>query len=84
MKVYDIQFTDKALKDYKKITPKLQEKLKQIVESSSQNPYLGKRLLADLKGFYSLRLSYQDRIVYTIDEKDKIIYIHRAKTHYGD
>ncbi|WVL02396.1 hypothetical protein Dongsha4_06670 [Cyanobacterium sp. Dongsha4] len=31
-----------------------------------------------------MRLSYKDRILYTINESQKLIYIHRAKTHYGD
>jgi hypothetical protein len=29
-------------------------------------------------------LNRKDRIIYSIDEKHRIIYIKRAKTHYGD
>jgi Txe/YoeB family toxin of Txe-Axe toxin-antitoxin module len=32
---------------------------------------------------YSLRLDLKDRIVYSIDEKNKIVHVKRAKTHYG-
>jgi mRNA interferase RelE/StbE len=42
------------------------------------------KLVGDLAGFYSVRLSHQDRIVYTIDEEQNLIYVHRAKTHYGE
>jgi len=33
---------------------------------------------------FFLHSSYQDRIIYTIDQDQQIIYIHRAKTHYGE
>ena len=48
------------------------------------DPYSGKALIGDLKGYYSVRLSYQDRIVYSIEEHRLIVYVIRAKTHYGD
>ena len=85
MQAYDIRFTKEALKDVAKITPKLKEKLKAILtESISKTPHIGKRLVGDLQGFYSVRLTYKDRIVYTIDETEKIVFIHRARTHYGE
>ena len=83
--LYEVRFTKEAKKDIAKLTPKLKQKLKTIIQDTiSINPYAGKKLLGDLAGFYSLRLSYHDRIVYTIDEEQKLIYIHRAKTHYGE
>jgi Txe/YoeB family toxin of Txe-Axe toxin-antitoxin module len=63
----------------------LKQKLKTIIQDPiSINPYEGKKLVGDLAGFYSIRLSLQDRIVYSIDSEQKLIYIHRAKTHYGE
>lgn len=44
----------------------------------------GKKLIGDLGGSYSYRLIFQDRIVYSIDQKNRIVYIKRARTHYGD
>jgi mRNA interferase RelE/StbE len=83
--VYDVRFTKEARKDIAKLTPKLKKKLKTIIQDViCINPYAGKKLLGDLAGFYSMRLSYQDRIVYTIDDEQRLIYIHRAKTHDGD
>ncbi len=55
-----------------------------IQEQITVNPYAGKKLVGDLTGFFSLRLNYKDRILYTIDDKQKLIYIHRVKTHYGE
>jgi mRNA interferase RelE/StbE len=83
--VYEVRFTKEAKKDIGKLTPKLKQKLKTLIqETISINPYAGKKLVGDLAGFYSVRLSHQDRIVYTIDDKQNLIYIHRAKTHYGE
>ncbi len=82
---YKIRFTKEAKKDVAKLTPKLRQKLKKIIiDTIIPNPYSGKKLVGDLAGFFSIRLSYKDRIVYTIDDENKIIYIHRAKTHYGE
>jgi Txe/YoeB family toxin of toxin-antitoxin system len=83
--VYEVRFTKEAKKDVDKLTPKLKKKLKQIIQTRiSISPYNGKKLVGDLAGFYSIRLSYQDRILYTINDEQKLIYIHRAKTHYGE
>ena len=82
---YEVRFTKEAKKDIAKLTPKLKQKLKKIIQDTiCINPYSGKKLVGDLAGFFSIRLSYKDRIIYTIDNQQKLIYIHRAKTHYGE
>jgi len=84
MGAYDIRFTKEAAQDVQKLSPQLTKKLKDILQNLiSLEPYSGKKLVGQLKGFYSIRLSYQDRIVYSIDEQDRTVYIHRAKTNYG-
>ena len=83
--VYQVRFTKEAKKDIAKLTPKLKQKLKKTIQDQvTINPYEGKKLVGDLAGFYSIRLSYKDRIIYTIDNQKNLIYIHRAKTHYGE
>ena len=54
------------------------------MEIIAKNPFQGKKLLGDLAGSYSYRLSYKDRIVYSIDPKGKMAYIERAATHDGE
>ena len=82
---YKIRFTREAVKDVDKLTPKLKDKLKEILLNGvAINPHLGKKLIGDLEGFYSMRLTYADRIVYSIDDKEKIVTIHRTRTHYGE
>ena len=84
MKLYEVRFTKEAVKDFHKLTPKLRRKLKEILtQSISKDPHCGQRLVGDLAGFFSFRLTYQDRIVYSIDETTKTVFIHRARTHYG-
>jgi len=84
MKRYTIRFTKQAVKDVETLSPKLKKKLKNILEEViSKNPYTGKKLLGELQGSYSYRLTFQDRIIYSIDRKKQIIYIERAKTLYG-
>lgn len=85
MKPYEIRLTRVAVKDFHALTPKLQLKLRQILlETLSKDPYCGKRLVGDLAGFFSYRLTYKDRIVYSVSEPQRTVFIHRAKTHYGE
>jgi len=85
MKEFEIKITNQALRDINKLSPKSREKLKDIlIELLSKDPFFGKPLLGDLKGNYSYQLTLKDRIVYSIDEDKKIIYIKRARTHYGE
>lgn len=85
MAKYEIFFTKQALKDVKSLSPKLKSKLKNLLlEVISQDPYCGKKLLGELAGNYSYRLSLKDRVVYSVDKSKMRIYVKRARTHYGD
>lgn len=82
---YEIRITHTAEKDIRKLSPKLRSKLYDILTAVlAKNPFEGKKLIGDLSGSYSYRLTYQDRIVYSVDAKHKVVYIERARTHYGD
>jgi mRNA-degrading endonuclease RelE of RelBE toxin-antitoxin system len=82
---WGIRFTKQARKDVEHLPPKLKDKLRDILlEVLAHNPYEGKKLLGDLAGSYSYRLTYKDRIVYSLDAEHRIIYIERARTHYGE
>ena len=83
--VYEVRFTRRAEKDVKKLTPQIRRKLYEILtEVIARDPFQGKKLVGDLAGSYSYRLTYKDRIVYSIDAKSRVIYIERAATHYGE
>lgn len=82
---YEVRFTHQAVKDIKALSSKLQTKLKEILRNRiATDPYSGKALLGDLKGYFSVRLSYKDRIVYSIDDGVAVVLVIRAKTHHGD
>ncbi|AHF01502.1 toxin of toxin-antitoxin [Thiomicrospira aerophila AL3] len=82
---YQIEFTKQAQKDISKLTPKLKAKLKDILRNKiSISPETGKPLIGDLKSYYYVRLSFQDRIIYRIEDGRCIVLIIRAKTHYGE
>ena len=82
---YTIRITRQARKDIEKLDPHHKKKLQDILtEVIAKNPYEGKKLLGDLAGSYSYRLTFKDRIVYSINEAQRVIYIERARTHYGD
>jgi mRNA interferase RelE/StbE len=82
---YAIRFTKEAVKDVAKLPPRLKDKLKVVLlQQVATDPRCGKRLVGDLAGFYSLRLTYKDRLVYSIDEDTRTVFVHRARTHYGD
>jgi addiction module RelE/StbE family toxin len=82
---YAIEFTKQAQKDITKLSPKLKDKLKDILRHKiSIAPEAGKALVGDLKGYYSVRLSFQDRIVYRIENGRCVVVVIRARSHYGE
>lgn len=82
---YAIKFSKQAEKDLQKLDPHLKKKLHDILKKIiAVNPYEGKKLIGELLGNYSYRLSFKDRIVYDIIENKKIINLKRVRTHYGD
>jgi addiction module RelE/StbE family toxin len=82
---YRVRFTGQAEKDIAKLTEKLRAKLKDIVRNRlAIAPHSGKPLTGPLKGYWSMRLSYQDRIVYRIKQDELIVMVLRARTHHGD
>ena len=82
---YEVRFSKEAFKDVKKLSPKLQKKLKDIkLNQIAKDPYSGKKLSGDLSGLFSVSLTIKDRIVYSIDEEHNVVYIVKGRTHYSD
>jgi toxin YoeB len=85
MEPFTILFSKQACKDIEQLAPKQKAKLQQVLQQIiAINPYVGKALKGDLKGLYSYRLNRTDRIVYEILSEDKVVFIIRARTHYGE
>jgi len=80
---YRIEISRRAGKDIATLTPKLKQKLKGILANQiAVAPYGGKKLVGELAGYWSVRLTHRDRIVYRIDEGNGVVFILRARTHY--
>lgn len=82
---YKIVFTKQAQKDFEKIKAsslksKARDLLCLIKEKPLQPPI--EKLVGNLQGAYSRRLNIQHRLVYRIDEEQKIIVILKMWTHY--
>jgi Txe/YoeB family toxin of toxin-antitoxin system len=80
---FRVQITRRAQKDINTLSPKLRKKLREIlINRIAINPFDGKKLVGDLKGCWSVRLSLKDRVIYSIDEENRIVNVLRARTHY--
>jgi len=85
--IYKINLSKQAEKDAKKIlATNLDAKLKKIINELKADPfnesYHYEKLKYELSGKHSKRISYQHRLVYSVDEKNKVIYIYRMWSHY--
>ena len=85
--MWEIVYTKHAQKDSKKIIESgLQEKVKKIVsilESDPfQNPPPYEKLIGDLSGAYSRRITVQHRLVFQVFENEKTVRVLRMWTHY--
>jgi Txe/YoeB family toxin of toxin-antitoxin system len=80
-------FAKHALKDAKKLAasgsrPKAQALLAVLAVDPFQNPPPFEKLVGDLAGAYSRRLTIQHRLVYEVVAAEKTVRILRMWTHY--
>jgi len=81
-------FTKQAKKDAKKLAssglrPNAEKLLNLLAEDPYRTPPFFERLLGDLQGACSRRINIQQRLVYQVLEKEKIVKIIRMWTHYA-
>jgi Txe/YoeB family toxin of toxin-antitoxin system len=84
---WQLIFTRQAQKDAKKIAaaglrPKVEILLKILSGDPFQQPPPFEKLVGDLEGAYSRRITIQHRLVYQIVIDAKIVKIIRMWTHY--
>ena len=82
-----VVYTKQAVKDAKKIggagqRSQVQRLLDILQENPFQNPPPYEKLVGDLMGAYSRRITIQHRLVYQVLKKEKIVKILRMWTHY--
>ncbi len=83
----ELVFTKQAQKDAKKlagagIKNKAQALLEVLAENPFQNPPPFEKLIGDLEGAYSRRITIQLRLVYQVLREEKIVKVIRLWTHY--
>jgi toxin YoeB len=79
-------YTKAAQKDAKKVAAAgLKPKAQALLEILQQDPYLTpppfEKLVGDLSGAYSRRISIQHRLVYQIPDEEQIVKVLRMWTH---
>jgi len=71
---YTVLLSRQAEKFYDKLQKNVKTRVRESLLSLESQPYVGKRLHGELKENYSLRVG-KIRVVYTVSEKDKTIYV---------
>jgi len=82
-----ILYTRQAQKDAKKIAMAgLRPKAEKLLEILSKNPFQtpppNEKLIGDLSGAYSRRITIQHRLVYQVLQEIKTVKVIRMWTHY--
>ena len=80
-------YTKQAQKDAEKLTAAgLKPKAQTLLEILAQNPYQTpppfEKLVGDLAGAYSRRITIQHRLVYQVLDQPKTVKVLRLWTHY--
>lgn len=84
---YKVIFSRYAIKDAAKIKKSnLQKNCQGLIEILAKNPFAEvppyKKLVGDLQGFYSRRINIQHRLVYEVDQANKVVKVLRMWSHY--
>ena len=82
-----LYYTKQAQKDAKKLSAAgLRSKAERLLSLLESNPYQNpppyEKLIGDLTGALSRRITIQHRLVYQVLEKEKAVKIIRMWTHY--
>ncbi len=82
-----IVYTKQAKKDAKKLSaselrPKAEELLDILAVDPFQTPPPFEKLVGDLAGAYSRRINIQHRLVYEVNETERVVKVIRMWTRY--
>lgn len=84
---YKVYFSKAAQKDAEKIKKSnLSDKTRKLIEVLKTDPFARvppfEKLIGDLEEFYSRRINIQHRLIYSVDQDQKIVKVLRMWTHY--
>ena len=84
---WELVFSKQAQKDSKKnAAAGLRDKTERLLDVLRKNPFQNpppyEKLVGDLAGAYSRRITIQHRLVYQVLEETKVVKVIRMWTHY--
>ena len=87
MSSWTLFFTKDAEKDAKRLKQAcLKEKAENLLRVIEQNPFQSpppyEKLIGDLQGLYSRRITIQHRLVYQVLQDEQAVKVLRMWTHY--
>ena len=85
--MYSVVYSKRAKNDIVKLKAAgLDKKVKGLIDLLRKNPYQSpptfEKLKGDLSGAYARRINIKHRLVYQVDENEKIVKIIMMWTHY--
>lgn len=85
--MWTVVYSKQAVKDSKKIEQSnLKDTVKSLIEELKNDPFRNpppyEKLIGDLTGKYSRRITIQHRLVYEVFEKEMTVRVLRMWTHY--
>lgn len=81
--MYTILYGNPVKKDIKSLPKNVINKIIDLFDNLQKNPYIGKKLHGEFKEYFSSAFivrKVEYRIIYTVNEKELIIYIVKAGT----
>lgn len=80
--MFETRLSKEAIKSYDVADNKTVQRLNKVIENISKNPFFGphiRKLKGKLRGSYRYKLG-SIRIVYSVEQKDKIVWIEYIRT----
>ena len=78
----NVVLSKNAQKEYERLPKSDQKKILKKLTSLEQNPYLGKKLIGEFTGVYSVH-AWPYRIIYDINQAAKRVEIHKIAHRQG-
>jgi len=82
---WQIEFSRSAIKDAQKLkAANLEGNIKLLLEIIKHNPFEPpyEKLSGNLKGYYSRRINIKHRLVYAVNEENRIVRVVSVWSHY--
>ena len=84
---WSVILSKQALKDLSKLRrARLISNAQSLLQVLEQNPFAKypryEKLVGNLTGYYSRRINIQHRLIYSVDQENKIVHVLRMWSHY--